>query len=323
MTKRCEAREIDDATEWDDLFARVEHPHLVQTWDYGEAKHRAGSGSAHRSAIDAGGWRPRRAAFIIGGKAVAICQFLDKTVAGLPCASRINRGPMLLGPRPDAETVAAVYAAVRDRRRRHCVLLVLAPALPADETNVQLLQSLGFRRRNKGGWVSSRVDIRMTPEELRAHVSSKWRNRLRVAERANLNFCEYPGLEGLEWIIERHIENMADKQFEGPAPALLRALYQEAPARVLVYQALLGDVPAGGILVYRYGRGAEYYVGWMGTEGKQVNVGNYLYWNIALDLQQRGCEWIDLGGQRPGHTEQFKRGMRGTEYELLNEWIAY
>ena len=43
----------------------------------------------------------------------------------------------------------------------------------------------------------------------------------------------------------------------------------------------------------------------------------------ALELQRRGCQWIDLGGQRPGHTEQFKRGMRGTEYELLNEWIAY
>ena len=323
MTKRCEMLAIDDPAEWDELFARVEHPHLVQTWAYGEAKRRAGSGQAHRSAIDAGGWRPRRAAFTLDGEPVAICQLMDKSLAGVACASRINRGPMLLGPEPDAETVAAVYGAVRRRRQRHCVLLVLAPALTTGEANVRLLQSLGFRRRSKGGWVSTRVDIRLTPEELRAQFSSKWRNRLKVAERSDLSFCEYPGVEGLEWIIARHLENMADKQFEGPAPALLRALHQEAPDRVLVFQALLGDEPAGGMLVYRFGRGAEYYVGWMGAEGKKVSVGNYLYWNIALELQLRGCEWIDLGGQRPGHTEQFKRGLRGTEYELLNEWIAY
>jgi hypothetical protein len=316
-------RPIDDVKEWDELFARVEHPHLVQTWAYGEAKRRAGGGQASKTVLDAGGWRPRRAAFTIGGQDVAICQFMDKSIAGIACASRINRGPMLLDAGDDPETVTAVYQAIRNRRQRQCGLLVMAPGLTANDANVALLRSLGFRQRHKRGWVSSRIDIRMTAEELRAHVSSKWRNRLKVAERSNLSFCEYPGVEGLEWIIARHIENMADKAFEGPAPDLLRALYQEARGRVLVFQALLGDEPAGGMLVYRFGRGAEYYVGWMSAEGKAVNVGNYLYYNIALELQRRGCQWIDLGGQRPGHTEQFKRGMRGTEYELLNEWIAY
>jgi hypothetical protein len=321
MAESCEIRVVKDRAEWDELFDRVEHPHLVQTWAYGEAKLEAGDHSARRSLIDVGGWNPRRVVFTRDGEPVALCQFLDKCIASLAGASRINRGPLFIGE-PDADTVRSVYGALKSRRHRRCGALVLAPALEETEENVRLLEGLGFRCRDKAGWVSTRVGIDMTPDELRAHVSCKWRNRLKVAERAEFTFRELPGTEGLEWMIERHIENMQDKGFEGPSPALLRALYRAAPGRVLVFQALLCDEPAGGMLVYRFGRGAEYYVGWMGTEGKQFSVGNYLYWNIALELQRRGCDWIDLGGQRPGHTEQFKRGMRGTEYQLLNEWLA-
>lgn len=321
MAECCDIRVVDEQAEWDGLFAQVHHPHLVQTWAYGEAKLAAGDHNARRSLIDAGGWHPRRVVFTRDGEPVAICQFLDKTIASFAGASRLNRGPLFLAT-PDRDTVAATFRALRSRRRRHCGALVLAPALEDTEENAALLEDLGFRRRDKVGWVSSRVDIAMTAEELRAHISSKWRNRLKVAERSGFSFHDVTGPEGLDWMIDRHLENMQDKDFAGPSPALLRALYAAAPGRVPIFQARLDGEPVGGILVYRFGRGAEYYVGWMGAAGKQFNVGNFLYWNIALELQRRGCEWIDLGGQRPGHTEQFKRGMRGREYQLLNEWLT-
>jgi hypothetical protein len=321
MTASCEIRVVRDIAEWDELFARVQHPHLVQSWAYGEAKLEAGDHSARRSLIDAGGWRPRRVVFTRDGEAVAICQFLDKSVASIPAASRINRGPLLLG-RPDAETTRAVYAALRSRRQRRCGILVLAPALEDSEENVRLLKTLGFRRRDKAGWISTRVDLEKSPEELRAHLNQKWRNRLNASERAGLEFRAAPGVEGLEWMIARHIENMQDKEFAGPSPALLRALYRAAPDSVLVFQAWFDDQPAGGMLAYRFGAGAEYFVGWIGAEGKRRMAGNFLYWNVAAEMQRRGCAWIDLGGQRPGHTEHFKRGMRGDEYQLLNEWLA-
>jgi len=68
---------------------------------------------------------------------------------------------------------------------------------------------------------------------------------------------------------------------------------------------------------------AEYYVGWMGPEGRAVNVGNFMYWQVALESRRRGCRWFDLGGDRYGRGyAQFKQGMRGAPYELLNEWVA-
>lgn len=322
MADRCEMTLVTDPSEWDALFSRAHHPHLVQSWPYGEAKERAADHRTHR-VVDAGGWRARRAVFTRGDEPVAICQFLDKTVAGIPCAARLNRGPLFIDATPDEDLVKSVYGAIKGRRQRRCVCLVLAPALPANDANAHLLRELGFRPQKKGGWLSTRVDIAMTQDELRANLTSKWRNRLKAAEKSELTFREYQAPEGIEWIVDRHVANMHDKGFEGPAPALLTALYEAAPDSLLVFQAQLHDEPVGGMLVYRFARGAEYYVGWMSTEGKRFNVGNYLYWNIALELQRRGCEWIDLGGQRPGATEQFKRGLRGTEYQLLNEWLVY
>ena len=77
------------------------------------------------------------------------------------------------------------------------------------------------------------------------------------------------------------------------------------------------------MLVFRYGTTAVYYIGWMGPEGRKVNVANFLYWRIALDLKARGCTWFDLGGYASAGVNQFKRGMGGEDYELVGSWLAY
>jgi len=41
-----------------------------------------------------------------------------------------------------------------------------------------------------------------------------------------------------------------------------------------------------------------------------------------VELKRRGSQWFDLGGKRAGATEQFKAGMGGVEYQLLNEWMV-
>lgn len=86
MADRCIVREPTDFGEWHALFARVEQPHMVQSWAYGEAKEAAG------------GWRARRFVFEHEGEPVAMCQLLDKQLAGIRLAARLNRGPLFLEP---------------------------------------------------------------------------------------------------------------------------------------------------------------------------------------------------------------------------------
>jgi hypothetical protein len=44
----------------------------------------------------------------------------------------------------------------------------------------------------------------------------------------------------------------------------------------------------------------------------------------VIEMQRMGCRTLDLGGfsvsDRYGH---FKRGMRGEEYRLAGEWLAF
>jgi hypothetical protein len=309
-----------DAAEWAALLARVKTPHMVQSWAYGEAKQAAGAQGTRRR-VDAGGWRTRRLVFETDGEPLAICQVLDKSIGGIRVASRVNRGPLFVGD-PGDDLVAGVYGELRRRRRPRSVLSI-APALTADSGNHRLLAGLGFRPRDKRGWLSSRVMLPGDEERLRASFAPTWRNRLKAAERSGLEVEVTQSPEAVEWLIDRHIENMKEKGFSHPSPAFVRALHGLAPDDHIVFRARLDGELVGGMMIYMFGGGAEYFIGWMGAAGRPVNVGNFLYWHMLCELQRRGAAWCDLGGQRHRSTSQFKRGLRGDVYELLNEWLAF
>jgi Acetyltransferase (GNAT) domain len=316
LADRCDLALVTSAAQWAALFAQVDAPHLVQSWAYGEAKQAAGA------------WRARRFVFERDGEPVAICQVLDKSVAGIRWATRLNRGPLFLGGDPPSDdTIDDVYRTLRARWRHLRGVLVLAPALPVGEENHHLVSEAGFRERNRHGWCSARLDLRLDEAQLRKNLTAQWRNRLKVAERSDLELRVSQTPNDVEWIVERHVENMKEKDFVGPAPGFLRALYSAAPDEFLVFQARLGPEPVGGMAVCRFGGAAECYVGWFGPEGRTVNVGNFLYWQVALELQRRGCRYLDLGGfvlsDKHGHFNRFKAGLRGAEYQLLNEWLAF
>ena len=323
VAQSCTFRRVNDRAEWERLFSRVDQPHLVQSWAYGEAKEATQGWQTTRRLVDAGGWRPRRLVFERDGQPVAICQLLDKSLAGISWSSRLNRGPLFLGDSDEA-VVRDGYAGLRAHWRHLRGILVLAPALSMAPENHRLLSELGFRARGQRGWRSARLDLRLDEDELRRNLSISWRNRLKKAEKSGLTLRITSAAEDLEWIIERHVENMREKHFEGPAPSLLRALHRAAPDDFLMFQGRLGDETAGAMIVYRFGNTAEYYVGWFGPAGRKAGAGNFLYWQVALEMKRRGCRYFDLGGYSADETYgHFKKGMRGTEYVLLNEWLSF
>ena len=318
---RCDIASVTDAAEWAAYLSRVEHPHMVQSWAYGEAKCAVGAEETGRR-FDVGGWQAKRIVIARGGEPVAVCQLLEKCVARLSCASRLNRGPLFLDREPDRELLSDVYGTLKHHSRFRPGVLVLAPALVDDEQSRRLLDELGYRPLSASGWSSCRVDLRGGEERIRGNLKSSWRNRLKAAERSGLELTVSQSAADVAWMIARHVENQTAKGFTHPAPALVKAVCDAAPDDVLVYKALLDGAPVGAMLAFFFGRGAEYYVGWTSSLGREVNVGNFLFYRIAVDLHERGCDWCDLSGERQGATEQFKRGMRGQHYQLLNEWLA-
>lgn len=305
-------RLVADRGEWDALFGRVAAPAIVQSWAYGDAK-------------AASGWCVERLVFEHSGRPVAICQILVRRLLGLPLAARINRGPLFLAAVPDEAEVRGVYRALRRRWRfgRRGVLL-LAPGVADAEAHRAWLRVEGFRPRGAAGWCSAVVDLRLRADVLRAQLLPSWRTHLNGAGRSSLVFEASTEPAVVEWMLARHREHMDDKGFAGTPPDFLRALQRAAPEDFIVCRALLDGQPLAGMIVFRFARSAEYFVGWFGPEARRKKAGNFLLWHAAVAMQAAGCERFDLGGYSSSDGYgRFKQGMRGSEYRLAGEWLAW
>jgi Acetyltransferase (GNAT) domain len=325
VVDRFTVRSAKGAAEWEELFAAVDRPHMTRTWAYNEARRATGGVSRVSTNLSV-----RRLVFERAGSPVAICHVLDKVAAGVCLASRLNRGPLLLGTRPGNEVAQGVYSALRRRWRclTHGVLLV-APALEAGDDGDRVLRDAGFRPRLKQGWSSAVLDLRLDEAELRANLARTWRNRLKSAERSGLTFSASETRESLTWILSHHVENMSVKDFVGPPAPFVHFFCCASPGDWFVGQVWLPgeSEPVAGMLVCQFGNTAEYYVGWFGQAGRKVGAGNFVYWNAVLEARRRGCLRFDLGGYDLTSTfesglRHFKQGMRGAEYTLVNEWLA-
>lgn len=295
--------------EWDALFARAPHPRFTQSWAYGEGKREEG-------------WQVEHLVFRDGEGPAALCQLLVKRPMGVP-VTRINRGPVFLREMSPADQLAVLRALRRRWRFGLRGLLLLAPDLPAGEESTALLREAGFWLRRAGGWHSSQLDLTLPREELHRRLAADWRTKIRRAEKLGVTLRLRRDEAAIDWLLERHVENMRAKNFSGPSPEFVRAVTRAGTGDFWLLQAMIEGEPEAGLLVGRFGLHAENFVAWFSETARKMTAGNFLMWNCAIEMQRAGCRTLDLGGfaisDRYGH---FKRGMRGAEYQLAGEWLA-
>ena len=305
-------RLISSQDEWENLYQQCGKQHLSQSWAFGEAKRRAEN------------WHPRRVAFEYARKVVAICMILEKRVCGVRVVSRINKGPLFIGLSPSRQICRDVISNLRNEWKYliHGVLLI-APSLESNAEQLEMLANSGFHKWTRFRWRSSLIDLRRDESDIRKALKQKWRYNLHLAEKKGLALNVASAKEDVEWMLERHRENMATKRFKGPSPELLRALYHEKPEHFFVLQALFENQPVVGMILVKHGYSAEYYVGWFGPSGRKLNAGNFLFWKAVVAMKEQGCRWLDLGGYSiDDRYGRFKREMNGEEYQLCGEYIC-
>jgi lipid II:glycine glycyltransferase (peptidoglycan interpeptide bridge formation enzyme) len=309
---RITVRAVDDIAEWDALVAAAPQPHLPQDYAYSCGK-------------AATGWPARRVVFLDAGRPVAFAVVLQLRRYGIGFLNRVNRGPIFLGAKPSDEQIVAVYKALRQHFGRLWTLpLLIAPALPNDERSNRLLRQAGYRYRAPSVWRSGRIDLTIDEDRLWASFSSTFRNRTRAAEKAGAELRIAEDAETYEWMIARHLENMAETDFSAASPIMLRALREAAPHNVTVFQLVHKGKALAGMSLVRFGRVAEYHIGWFGAEGRRFNAGNFLMWNVMRELKRRGVASFDVGGLKRGDGySRFKRTMNPVEYELASEWMSF
>lgn len=299
---------ITDATAWAKLMEAAPFPHLPQSFAYGEGKR-------------AKGWHVCRAVFQQGERVIAFATVLERRVLGLRVVARVNRGPVFLDAYPSPSDVVAVHAALR---RHWWGPLLIAPALERGEASAAMLTEAGFRLRHDRGWTSGRIDLRQTEAELWASFTSSFRNRARQAEKLGATLRVANDTATFDWMVERHVWNMTDKGFDAADAVLLQAMRAAAPEDVSVFQLIHDGRPVAAMSVVRFGRCAEYHIGWFGPEGRKLNAGNFLMWEIIKALKARGLDHFDVGGLREGDGyTRFKQTMRPQEFRLAGEWMRF
>ncbi|OEO28892.1 hypothetical protein VW23_028085 [Devosia insulae DS-56] len=303
---------VADKARWDSLIASCPDPHLPQGFAYGEGK-------------AAKGWAIKRVVFLNAGRPVAIATVLELRRFGLRLVNRVNRGPLFLAATPDAAEIVGVYAALRRHWGRIWTApLLIAPALRFGPHSDQLLRRAGYRLRHRRSWQSGRIDLTVGEEALWAGLASSFRNRVRNAEKAGAELRISGDDATYEWMLARHAENMAERGFAAAGPELLRALRQTAPEDVSVFQLLHQGAPVAGMSVVRFGTHAEYHIGWFGPEGRKLNAGNFLMWQVLREMHRRGVRTFDVGGLKPGDGyTRFKQTMKPVEYQLAGEWMSF
>jgi hypothetical protein len=297
--------------EWDALFARAPQPRFTQCWAYGEGKR-------------AEGWEVERLVFRDGEGPVALCQMLVKRPLGIP-VTRINRGPVFLR---DGLARSEQLAALRALRRRWRFgvrgVLLIAPDLMAGDETRRLLRDAGFWQRRGSGWHSSQLDLTLPLEELHRRLAGDWRTKIRRAEKLGVRLRLRRDEAAIDWLLDRHVENMKARNFTGPSPEFVRAVTRAGAGDFWLLQAMVDGEPEAGLLVGRFGLHAENFIAWFSETARKMTAGNFLMWNSVIEMQRAGCRSLDLGGfaisNRYGH---FKRGMRGAEYQLAGEWLAF
>ena len=304
--------EVHDVQTYRSVYERIEKPHVTQSWAWGEAKKTAEK------------WDVVRLAFYQGDEPVGLCQILRKRYIGVPLVSRVNRGPLFC--RGLSEEVKVRILCELRSRFRHMIggLLLIAPGMSREDSHIQALRRTGFLNWRTAGWHSTLIDLTRDTGETRKRLHSTWRKHLNRGEKSGLLLNVSSSEDLVELVIRKHENNMRQKDFVGPSRTFLQALYTTSPGDVVVLTASVWSEPVCGMMVLRHGLNAECVVGWFNDEeGRRLYAGNFVYWQAVVEMKNRGCHWLDLGGfGTPERYGRFKKEMGGDEYDLAGEWLS-
>ena len=295
-----------DPEEWSD-FHRRHHGALQQSWAYGEA-------------LNTLGVQVHRVLLRFEGQLVGIAQLSARRWLGYLYLASCARGP-----------VWSRDASGDVRRKFYRLIKRTLPAKPwravlfsPDSTADEMVEpEWSGMSRVMTGYATATLDLRRPLPELRARMTSKWRNRLHKSESdPGLHVSVQPSIRQCEALLSHEASQRLARGFHGLPLGFVRAYIQShaqpEKAHVMAWTHQQQETTAS-MLVLLHGASATYHMGWANETGRKSNAHNLLLWRLIEYLKGHGIEQLDLGGintsDLPGIT-RFKLGC-GAEPRLL------
>jgi len=168
------------------------------------------------------------------------------------------------------------------------------------------------------------IDLTRPPEERRAALHQKWRNRLRHGKQQGLRVTRRTmPLKSGHWLLAHEAARQHRLGYRTWPEALTLAYARENPGAAKLFTAFDGRDPVAAMLFLRHGHGATYHIGHTTARGRALSAHNLLLWQAAGWLAAKGHRCLDLGlidtRNAPG-LARFKLGAGAQARALGGTW---
>ncbi len=299
--------------QWDRMLTACRRSTLPQTWQYAAAKAGTTGEVADNGII------------YFHDKPVGLVQVQRRRLLGPFAHCALYRGPLWIYDKVPGQMQKIVLRLLRQRYAAYRgKTFVFHPELDDNNDHRKQLKSCGFVRTD-AGYSTIWMDLRKEPADLRRGLRPNWRNNLSQAERADLVVDVDRRGKHLDWLLAHHTRDMAERNYVGPSPGLIRKLHRlgQPSEMIQILRAVTGTRPVAGILLARHGKAATYLVGWTSDEGRSKRAHHLLLWQAMDHLRATGTSWFDLGGHNDTSAAgiaRFKSGLGGTPANLVGTY---
>lgn len=279
-----QVREIKDAKLWDEAIESLPHPHLLQSYQWGELK-------VHF------GWHVVRLAVEEGGRVLGGAQVLLQRLP-LWCLAYVPKGPCLT---PDSqEALSLVVAAIHHvAKSEGAIFTRLEPDWPNEPASARRLLDQGFRvsRHPLQPRTTLTIDLLPQEEEILSGMKAKTRYNIRLAARRGVKVRE-GGEEDLAAFYHCLEETSRRNRFlihtaEYYRQAWRRFAPQGRCEFLLAYYQ--GELLAG-LMGFAFGERAYYLYGASTDRHRNLMPNHLLQWEAMRWAKGKGCTTYDLWG---------------------------
>lgn len=299
--------------QWDAWMERISPFPIEQTWSYGQAF--AGVTP----------YQPVHGVIYDKKLPVAIVQVVEWRIFKFLRIAKIVRGPLFFEKVSDDQRTKVLELIYQRYSFWNFDLLFWTPESSLCDPIIKTFNKMRMRKVVTG-YSSVLLDLGQTEETLLSQMDSKWRNQLKKSEKQGLKIKLAHQGDTLDWLLKRHEESRKSKRLRMPASPFISAISLTIRNKqgTLIFTANKNRQPVSGILVFKHGRTATYYVGWNSEEGRLLNANNLLLWFAIKELKGRGVKWFDLGGVdgfSMAGVSRYKMGLGGNLYTLAGTYF--
>lgn len=314
-----------DRTRWNDFVARLPNGDLLQSFEWGELKHRSG------------GWQPLRLAVEKDGAIVAAISLLKRSLPFGKCILYAPRGPVC--DFADIESLRVLVDGVKARARLEGAILVKVDPAVEDSAVTSMLTDLGFipadDAKGFGGTQPKCVmtlDLRPSYDELLAGFKPKWRYNIRLAEKKGVQVRADCAKEDLKKFYSLLEETARRDRFAVRGYEYYECMWDilVVPGYAKLFLAEYEGEAIAGALSFIFGDKCWYTYGASSNRHRNVMPNHLMQWRMIQWAKDSGCVIYDFRGVSPkkdwdagdhlSGLNRFKEGFGAQFVEYIGEF---